>query len=226
MFTIKEIENIYKSHADPERAKKMAAYMRNNFEFYGLPAGFRRELSKAYIKEGKKAKSINWDLLTELFSNSYREINYLGLDLLKGQSHLLTIGDFENLVGLAKIRPWWDTIDNIDSIIGGLGYGDKVFEEKILDLSSNDNFWLRRIAIGHQRKYKDQTDPDLLAKIIEINLNILAKDKDEKFFIDKAIGWALREYSKTNPAWVRSFLTDRPKLFSPLTTREASKYLD
>ncbi len=226
MFTTKEIENIYKSHADPERAKKMAAYMRNNFEFYGLPAGLRRELSKAYIKEGKKVKFINWDLLTELFSNSYREINYFGLDLLKTQSHLLTIGDFENLVGLAKIRPWWDTIDNIDSIIGGLGYGDKVFEEKILELASDDNFWLRRIAIGHQRKYKDQTDPELLAKIIEINLNILAKDKDEKFFINKAIGWALREYSKTNPAWVRFFLTDRPKLFSSLTIREASKYLD
>lgn len=226
MFTIKEIENIYKSHADPERAKQMAAYMRNNFEFYGLPAGLRRELSKLYIKEGKKAKSIDWALLTDLFKNKYREINYFGLDLLKAQIHLLTIGDFENLVGLAKIRPWWDTIDNIDSIIGGLGYGDKVFEEKILDLASDDNFWLRRIAIGHQRKYKDQTDPDLLAKIIEINLNILAKDKDEKFFINKAIGWALREYSKTNPAWVRFFLTDRPKLFSSLTIREASKYLD
>lgn len=226
MFTIKEIENIYKSYADPERAKQMAAYMRNNFEFYGLPAGLRRELSKPYIKEGKKAKSIDRTLLTDLFKNKYREINYFGLDLLKAQSHLLTIGDFENLVGLAKIRPWWDTIDNIDSIIGGLGHGDKEFEEKILDLASNDNFWLRRIAIGHQRKYKDQTDPDLLAKIIKINLNIPAKDKDEKFFINKAIGWALREYSKTNPAWVRSFLTDRPKLFSSLTVREASKYLD
>ena len=106
MFTINEIENIYKSHADPERAKKMAAYMRNKFDFYGLPAGLRRDLSKAYIKEGKKAKSIDRTLLTGLFSNKYREINYLGLDLLKAQSHLLTIGDFENLVDLAQIRPW------------------------------------------------------------------------------------------------------------------------
>lgn len=59
MFTIKEIEKIYKSHADPEMAKKMAAYMRNKFDFYGLPAGPRRELSKPFIKEGKKAKSID-----------------------------------------------------------------------------------------------------------------------------------------------------------------------
>lgn len=65
-----------------------------------------------------------------------------------------------------------------------------------------------------------------MAKIIEINLNIPAKDKDEKFFIDKAIGWALREYSKTNPAWVRSFLQDAVNDLSKLTIREASKYLD
>lgn len=225
MFTINEIENIYKSHAVPERAKKMSAYMRNKFDFYGLPAGSRRELSKPFIKEGKKAKSIDRTLLISLFKNKYREINYLGLDLLKAQSHLLTIGDFENLVDLAQIRPWWDTIDNIDSIIGGLGHGDKEFEEKILDLAKSDNFWLRRIAIGHQRKYKDQTDPDLLAKIIKINLEIPAKDKDEKFFIDKAIGWALREYSKTNPAWVGSFLDEESKALAPLTIREASKYM-
>lgn len=225
MFTINEIENIYKSHADPERAKKMAAYMRNKFNFYGLHAGLRRELSKTYIREGKKAKSIDRTLLTDLFSNKYREINYFGLDLLKVQSHLLTIGDFENLVGLAQIRPWWDTIDNIDSIIGGLGHGDREFEEKILDLASNDNFWLRRIAIGHQRKYKYQTDTDLLAKIIKINLDIPAKDKDEKFFIDKAIGWALREYSKTNSTWVGSFLHEESKALAPLTIREASKYM-
>ena len=225
MIAIKDLERTFKFQANPERAIAMAAYMRNKFDFYGLPAGPRRELSKPFIKEGKKAKSIDRTLLISLFKNKYREINYLGLDLLKAQSHLLTIGDFENLVDLAQIRPWWDTIDNIDSIIGGLGHGDKEFEEKILDLATSDNFWLRRIAIGHQRKYKDQTDPDLLAKIIKINLEIPAKDKDEKFFIDKAIGWALREYSKTNPTWVGSFLDEESKALAPLTIREASKYM-
>ncbi len=225
MFTIKEIENIYKSHADPERAKKMAAYMRNNFEFYGLPAGLRRELSKAYIKEGKKSNKIDWKFLTTLFSHPYREVNYLGLDILKSQSHLLTIDDFENLVDLAKIRSWWDTIDNIDSIIGSLGHDYEDFEEKILYLAASDNFWLRRIAIGHQRKYKDKTKTHLLARIIKINLNIPCRDKDEKFFIDKAIGWALREYSKTNPLWVRFFIDEEDNVLSRLSIREASKYL-
>lgn len=225
MFTIKEIEEIFKENSNPERASKMAAYMRNLFDFYGLPAPKRRAISKAYIKEGKNLASINWQDLEELFSHRYREMNYLGLDLLKAQSHLLTIDDFENLVALARIRPWWDTIDNIDGIIGSLGHKNPDFEEKILNLARSDNFWLRRIAIGHQRKYKDKTKTDLLSKIIKINLQIPTKDKDEKFFIDKAIGWALREYSKTNPSWVSGFLEENKNDLTKLSLREASEYL-
>lgn len=225
MFTINDIEKTFSENANPERAKKMAAYMRNQFDFYGLMAAKRRDLSKPYIKEGKKASSIDWKFLQELFSHNYREINYLGIDLLKAQSHLLTPCDFDNLVDLAKIRPWWDTIDNIDGIIGLLSNEDSDFKRKILDLSQNPNFWLRRIAIGHQRKFKEQTDTNLLAKIIKTNLKIPCTDKDEKFFIDKAIGWALREYSKTNPTWVKSFLIENKNDLSKLSTREASKYL-
>ena len=225
MFTITDIEKTFSENANPARAKKMAAYMRNQFDFYGLMAAKRRDLSKPYIKEGKKASSIEWKFLQELFSHNYREINYLGIDLLKAQSHLLTISDFDKLVDLAKIRPWWDTIDNIDGIIGLLSNEDRDFKRKILDLSQNPNFWLRRIAIGHQRKFKEKTDTNLLAKIIKTNLKIPCTDKDEKFFIDKAIGWALREYSKTNPSWVKSFLAENKNDLSKLSTREASKYL-
>lgn len=224
MPSLKEIENIFKNYADPNKAGKMSAYMRNKFDFYGINASERKELSKPFLKEAKKAKTINWKLLTELFSHDFREINYMGMDILKGQSHLLTMDDFDKLVALAQIRPWWDTIDNIDGVIGGLGNA-RDFEAKILKLAVNDNFWLRRIAIGHQRKYKEKTKTDLLAKIIIANLNIPFKDKDEEFFINKAIGWALREYSKTNPAWVRKFLQDEQKNLPNLSIREASKYL-
>lgn len=224
MFEITEIENIFKSHSNPTRAEKMSAYMRNKFDFYGIGAGERKELSKPFLSDEKKAKSINWQLLTDLFSHNFRELNYLGMDILKNQSHLLTIADFDSLVGLAQIRPWWDTIDNIDGVIGGLS-GKEGFEEKILDLAVNDNFWLRRIAIGHQRRFKNETDTDLLSKIIRANLDIPAKDKDEKFFIDKAIGWALREYGKTNPAWVKIFLSQETNRLSRLSAREAGKYL-
>lgn len=225
MFTINDIEKTFSENSDPERAKKMAAYMRNQFDFYGLMADKRRALSKPYIKEGKKAETIEWIFLKKLFSHNYREINYLGIDLLKANSHLLSPCDFDNLVDLAKIRPWWDTIDNIDGIIGKLTDKDRDFKRKILNLSQNPNFWLRRIAIGHQRKFKEKTDTNLLAKIINTNLKIPCTNKDEKFFIDKAIGWALREYSKKNPSWVKSFLAENKNDLSKLSTREASKYL-
>ncbi len=175
--------------------------------------------------EAKKRDKIDWDFLKSLFEDKMREINYLGLDILRVQTHLLSLSDFDRLVSLAQIRPWWDTIDVIDTIIGSLGLIDSGFEEKILELSTSDNFWLRRIAIGHQRKYKDKTRTNLLAKIIKTNIQIPTQTKDEKFFIEKSIGWALREYSKTNPSWVRDFLDENMDEMPALSRREASKYL-
>lgn len=224
-MSLKEIRENFAKNASPSDKKTMEAYMRNLFDFYGIRAGKRRELSKLYIKKSKKRDKIDWDFLKSLFEDKMREINYLGLDILRVQTHLLSLSDFDRLVDLAKIRPWWDTIDVIDTIIGDLGLIDSGFEEKILDLSESSNFWLRRIAIGHQRKYKDKTRTNLLAKIIKTNIQISTQTKDEKFFIEKSIGWALREYSKTNPSWVRDFLDENMDEMPTLSRREASKYL-
>lgn len=224
-MSLKEIREIFAKNASPSDKKPMEAYMRNLFDFYGIRAGKRRELSKTYIREANKADKIDWDFLKSLFEDKMREINYLGLDILRVQTHLLSLSDFDRLVSLAQIRPWWDTIDVIDTIIGSLGLIDSGFEEKILELSTSDNFWLRRIAIGHQRKYKDKTRTNLLAKIIKTNIQIPTQTKDEKFFIEKSIGWALREYSKTNPSWVRDFLDENMDEMPALSRREASKYL-
>lgn len=222
---LKEIKQIFAANANPYDKKPMEAYMRNQFAFYGIRAGKRRDITKTYIKEAKKSKTIDWDFLEELFRDQKREINYLGLDILRAQEKLLILSDFDRLVKLATIRPRWDTIDVIDTIIGRLGLIENDFDKKILDLSKNDNFWLRRIAIGHQRKYKEKTKTELLSQIIKNNLEIPTQTKDEIFFINKAIGWALREYSKTNPAWVKDFLEENKTDLSALSIREASKYL-
>lgn len=222
---IREIRKILKENSDPVRAEKMSAYMRNKFAFYGIPAAKRRDLTMPYIREGKRGGKIDWDLLFNLFKDDYREMAYLGLDILKAQKDALSPSDFESLIGLSKIKPWWDTIDLLDGFIGKIALMDDSLEEQILDLAQADNFWLRRIAIGHQRRYKEKTDTDLLEKIIKINLQIPFEDKDEKFFIEKSIGWALREYSKTNPTWVKSFLDREKSGLPPLSRREASKYL-
>lgn len=89
----------------------------------------------------------------------------------------------------------------------------------MLKWSQDDDFWLRRIAIDHQLLRKDQTDQHLLEKIIVNNLN------SDEFFINKAIGWSLRDYSKTDPEWVRNFIEKYQDKMSSLSIKEASKYL-
>lgn len=89
----------------------------------------------------------------------------------------------------------------------------------MLEWAENDNIWLRRVAIDFQLKYKKKTDTELLEKIIVCNLN------SNEFFINKAIGWSLREYSKINAEWVQSFIERNSDGLSSLSRKEASKYL-
>ena len=89
----------------------------------------------------------------------------------------------------------------------------------MLDWSTDDNFWLRRVAIDHQLLRKEKTKTDLLEKILVNNLH------QTEFFINKAMGWSLRDYSKTNPDWVRDFIARNREGLSNLTIREASKYI-
>lgn len=220
---LNQVKKIFKAHTNEQNSKKMAAYMRNLFDFYGIKTPTRRQISRNFVNKYKKQKNIDRDFLEKAMAHPYREINYLALDILKANKDKLIMDDFDRLIDLAQIRPWWDTIDAIDTIIGSLESDD--FREKILDLSTDKNFWLRRIAIDCQRLKKEKTDKKLLARVIENNLGTDFSDKDEKFFINKAIGWSLKSFSKTDPAWVRDFLEKNKDKLAPLSKREASKYL-
>lgn len=89
----------------------------------------------------------------------------------------------------------------------------------MLKWSQDEDIWLRRLAIDHQNSRKDLTNPELLEKIIVNNFGT------DEFFINKAIGWSLRDYSKVNPNWVRSFINKFEKRMDKLSIKEASKYL-
>lgn len=92
-------------------------------------------------------------------------------------------------------------------------------KETMIEWSLEDNIWVRRVAINHQLLFKEKTDTDLLAAIIKNNLN------DTEFFVNKAIGWSLRDYSKTNPEWVANFIQENQSTMSTLSIREGGKYL-
>ena len=127
--------------------------------------------------------------------------------------------DFPKLKELAQTKSWWDSIDQLDLIIGEITFHYPETKNIMRKWSLDEDFWLRRIAIDHQLMRKDLTDTDLLAEVICNNFG------QTEFFINKAIGWSLRNYSKVNPDWVRAFIDQHASQMASLSIREASKYL-
>jgi len=165
------------------------------------------------------ANGIDWQFVFECWNKPEREYQYLALDYLTAVKAKLTPSDIPNLKKLIEIKSWWDSVDCLDSIVGDIALRHSEVNKTLLEWSTHPNFWLRRAAIDHQLGRKDKTDAPLLKKIIINNLG------QTEFFINKAIGWSLREYSKTNPAWVRAFIAEYKDRLSPLSVREGSKYI-
>jgi 3-methyladenine DNA glycosylase AlkD len=110
-------------------------------------------------------------------------------------------------------------IDGLDRVIGSIAFTDSRVNDLMLKWSTDDDFWIRRVAIDHQIGRKDKTNASLLEAILVNNFG------SHEFFINKAIGWSLRDYSKTNPHWVSEFIETYSSRMASLSIREASKYL-
>ncbi|WP_276767460.1 DNA alkylation repair protein [Gemella morbillorum] len=214
-----EIIDCLKARADNARALDMSKYMKNKFEFFGVGASVRNEIWKPYFKEAKKTKKIDWDFIEICFKHDKRECQYTAAYYLKYMKKFLVEDDIPKLKELVLTKSWWDTVDILDKVIGSIIYNNKNLNPIILEWSKDDNIWLRRVAIDHQLLRKENTDEQLLEKILINNLN------HKEFFVNKAIGWALRDYSKTNPQWVRNFIEVHKENMASLSIREASKYL-
>lgn len=209
----------FANHADPERAPQMARYLRNQFAFYGIASPNRKRLYHDFLKAEKKRGVIDWDLLDAAWADPHREMQYFVCDYLVAMAKWLTWDDLFHVEQFVRSKQWWETIDTLIKPIGALGLRDPRVADLMRQWAVDADFWVRRVAIEHQLLRKERTDQTLLAEIIEANLN------SSEFFINKAIGWALRDYSKTNPAWVAEFVATHRDGLSPLSVREASKYL-
>ena len=214
-----KIKQAFETHADKENAIKMSNYMRNKFKFYGINTPIRRSLYKEFLKEEAKQKSVDWKFLDKCYDDEHREFQYFVIDYLFAMQKYLTYDDISKIYKYVKKNQWWDTIDGLDTIIGNIGLKDTNVDQLMLDWSKNSDFWIRRIAIDHQLTRKDKTNAELLGKIIVNNFG------SEEFFINKAIGWSLREYSKTNCEWVKQFINKYKEKMDKLSIKEASKYL-
>ena len=214
-----EIIDCLEARADNARTLDMSKYMKNKFEFFGVGASVRNEIWNPYFKEAKKTKKIDWDFIEICFKHDKRECQYTAAYYLKYMQRFLVEDDIPKLKELVLTKSWWDTVDILDKVIGSIVYNNKNLNPIILEWSKDDNIWLRRVAIDHQLLRKENTDEQLLEKILINNLN------HKEFFVNKAIGWALRDYSKTNPQWVRNFIEVHKENMASLSIREASKYL-
>lgn len=214
-----EIRKRFEESADRENAVKMAKYMRNLFSFYGIPTPKRKKLYRDILKEEKKMKIVDWKFLDQCYMDEHREFQYLAADYLIALNDFLTYDDIPEIRKYVKEKQWWDTIDFLDRVIGDIGLKDTRVDELMLEWSTDEDFWVRRIAIDHQLLRKEKTNAALLEKVIVNNLG------SNEFFINKAIGWSLRDYSKTDPEWVRAFLEKYGEQMDKLSVREAGKYI-
>ena len=201
-------------------AESMSKYMQDKFRFLGVRGATRTEIYKKYFPDARKTKTIDWDFVENCWNKEEREFQYAVVYYLKAMQKFLKREDISRLKYLIVTKSWWDTVDLLAKVVGSLIIRIEGYDQIMLEWSKDSNIWLRRVAILYQLSLKDKVDKQVLDEILVNNLG------DSEFFINKAIGWALRNYSKFNPEWVREFIEKNKNGIANLSLREASKYLD
>ena len=200
-------------------AESMSKYMQDKFRFLGVRGATRTEIYKKYFPDARKTKTIDWDFVENCWNKEEREFQYVVVYYLKAMQKFFKREDISRLKYLIVTKSWWDTVDLLAKVVGSLVIRIEGYDQIMLEWSKDSNIWLKRVAILYQLSLKDKVDEIILDKILVNNLG------DSEFFINKAIGWALRDYAKYNPEWVREFIKKNMDNMANLSIREASKYI-
>lgn len=210
--------------ADGALAQRMRAYMKSEMAFRGVPTPPLRRMTKQVFGRCPLGDRDTWVLavLTLWREAAYREERYAAVELAgypayrKWQAPDL-LPMYEEMVVTGA---WWDYVDELAiRHVGPLLAANRDELTKVVGAWAKDaDRWKRRTSIICQIKAKGDTDVELLVACIEENMT------DPDFFLRKGIGWALREYAKTDPEWVRTFVGEHPEL-SPLSRKEATKHI-
>lgn len=217
MSFITEIKQAFEANQDITNGQKQSDYLKNKFPCYGIPTQVRREILKECTAEYQEDikddfRSICW----ELYQFPHREMHHAAIDIfLKEIKKKFQINDIHLIEKFITTNSWWDSVDTLAKYAVG-GYLQKFPEKKysiIDEFSNSENMWLNRTAIIFQLGYKAKTDFELLM------LECEKHKKSNEFFIQKAIGWALREYGSVNPNGVLEYVNSTN--LKPLSQREA-----
>jgi len=215
---IQPLIKIFRENTNPNNAEPMKKYMKGKFEFLGIKKPLRTELLKNFYKEyGNPETSEIKEIVLELWNLPEREFQYCAISILRKFLKYYDESYFDLFEKMIITKSWWDTVDGIASWLVGEHFKkfDKLQEKYIGKWMRSENMWLQRTCILFQLHYKENTDVMLLGGVI------MGLSQSKEFFIQKAIGWALREYSKTDSEAVINFVENNE--LAPLSKREAMK---
>ena len=225
---VRDLIKIFIANKNHATASSMKAYMRHQFEFLGIPSPKRSDLQREFVSTACQAED-PIVYAEELWRLPFREYQYTACDLLVKVARTakflkrVEVSDrtVRRLEHLIITKSWWDTVDAIVprilfAVINQLPKGQ--LQKYANSLIEQENFWLQRSALILQLGAKGNTDFELLSALI------LRRANSKEFFVQKASGWALREYSKVNPRAVRKFINAYKEQLSRVTLREAEKY--
>jgi 3-methyladenine DNA glycosylase AlkD len=213
-------KTLLEQNANSAQAGPMKKYMRDQFEYLGIKSPQLKTLFRQFLKENGLPSFEELDeIIRELWDLPQREYQYLAIGLMERLEKKLPSSAIKTLEYMIVHKSWWDTVDNISHVVGVhfKRYPD-VREKYLAKWRTAKDFWLRRTAILFQLDYKEETDFALLSDIIQENLD------SNEFFINKAIGWSLRQYARIDPKAVKKFVNSAS--LHSLSRREAMKHLE
>ncbi len=201
--------------ADPDRATPMANYMKDHFTFFGIATPARRAIQREVLGRWRPSEPELIAFADAAWARPERELQYAACDLLARNASRCSAALLDELERWIVRKSWWDSVDALAHAVGDLVRTHPDLAAVTDRWIDAEDFWLARVAILHQLRYKAATDTDRLFGYCT------RRARDSEFFIRKAIGWALREYAKTDPDAVVAYVTAHEAELSPLSRREA-----
>ena len=221
MSFISLLEAAFELKRNEENAFQMKKYMKNLFSFYGIKTDERRAIFNDLVKSNQQEISENSrEIALTLLKEEFRELHYCGIEILiKNLKKNYQKDDIKLIETFLITNSWWDSVDTISKYLLGqylIEFPNET-ENVIERFSNSENMWLNRSALLFQLGYKKNTNYELLFS------ECVKHAQSKEFFIQKAIGWALREYGSVNPDLVLNFVNKTD--LKPLSRKEAIRKL-
>ncbi len=219
---LKQIRSRCKEVGDPVTAKEQQRYMKSAMPYWSLKTSELQKICREAFKENDPENNKDYlnTLLIFFESATHREEWYAGVRYARRFDHFIGEKDVPIYLEIVRITQWWDVVDSVaQNLIGKALLGSDNLHSSLKKWIQDNNLWIRRTALLAQLKYKDQTDFNLLKDLVKSTWY------EKEFFIRKAIGWALRQYSYTNPQAVQKFIMENENNLSPLSVQEGMKVI-